>query len=133
MKIDSSNLRSWEGHLANTEKLSTLIGWLKLRACSLMLSNILLFFFLVGINTLVNVMAKFACMEETDSHVVHNERLEFLGDAVVEFLTSIHLFHLFPWLEEGGLATYRCASLGSNISFLCIEIKKKNRKSKKLE
>ena len=24
MKMDSSNLRSWEGHLANTEKLSTL-------------------------------------------------------------------------------------------------------------
>ena len=37
MKMDSSNLRSWEGHLANTEKLSTLIGWSKLRACSLML------------------------------------------------------------------------------------------------
>ena len=36
MKIDSSNLRSWEGHLANTEKLS-LIGWSKLKACSLML------------------------------------------------------------------------------------------------
>ena len=35
--MDSSNLRSWEGHLANTEKLSTLIGWSKLRACSLML------------------------------------------------------------------------------------------------
>ena len=37
MKIDLSNLRSWEGHLANTEKLSTLIGWSKLRSCSLML------------------------------------------------------------------------------------------------
>ena len=39
----------------------------------------------------------------------HNERLEFLGDAVVEFLTSIHLYFLFPDLEEGGLATYRAA------------------------
>ena len=37
--MDSSNLRSWEGHLANTEKLSILIGWSKLRACSLMLLN----------------------------------------------------------------------------------------------
>ena len=36
MKIDSTNLRSWEGHQANTEKLSTLFGWSKLRACSLM-------------------------------------------------------------------------------------------------
>ncbi|EPY79700.1 ribonuclease 3 isoform 5 [Camelus ferus] len=39
----------------------------------------------------------------------HNERLEFLGDAVVEFLTSVHLYYLFPSLEEGGLATYRTA------------------------
>ena len=33
----------------------------------------------------------------------------FLGDAVVEFITSVHLFHMFPDLEEGGLATYRAA------------------------
>ncbi|OCT74492.1 hypothetical protein XELAEV_18033471mg [Xenopus laevis] len=39
----------------------------------------------------------------------HSERLEFLGDAVVEFLTSVHLYYLFPLLEEGGLATYRTA------------------------
>ena len=39
----------------------------------------------------------------------HNERLEFLGDAVVEFITSVHLFYMFPDLEEGGLATYRAA------------------------
>lgn len=44
-----------------------------------------------------------------ESEITHNERLEFLGDAVVEFVTSIHLFHLFPGLEEGGLATYRAA------------------------
>jgi len=41
--------------------------------------------------------------------VKHNERLEFLGDAVVEFITSVHLFYMFPDLEEGGLATYRSA------------------------
>ena len=44
---------------------------------------------------------------ETESKVKHNERLEFLGDAVVEFITSVHLFYMFPDLEEGGLATYR--------------------------
>ena len=43
------------------------------------------------------------------SKVKHNERLEFLGDAVVEFITSVHLFYMFPDLEEGGLATYRAA------------------------
>ncbi len=47
--------------------------------------------------------------QETESSITHNERLEFLGDAVVEFLASIHLYHMFPDLEEGGLATYRAA------------------------
>lgn len=42
-------------------------------------------------------------------NIQHNERLEFLGDAVVEFLTSIHLYFMFPEIEEGGLATYRAA------------------------
>lgn len=62
-----------------------------------------------GINTLINIMSRFGRNLETESKITHNERLEFLGDAVVEFLTSIHLFHLFPSLEEGGLATYRAA------------------------
>lgn len=54
-------------------------------------------------------MSRFGKENETDSSITHNERLEFLGDAVVEFLTSIHLFFMFPDLEEGGLATYRAA------------------------
>ncbi|XP_021955109.1 ribonuclease 3 isoform X2 [Folsomia candida] len=62
-----------------------------------------------GITTLINIMAKFGSDQEMESEITHNERLEFLGDAVVEFVTSIHLFHLFPGLEEGGLATYRAA------------------------
>lgn len=62
-----------------------------------------------GINTLINIMSRFGKERETDSNITHNERLEFLGDAVVEFLTSIHLFFMFPDLEEGGLATYRAA------------------------
>nr|XP_031849478.1 ribonuclease 3 [Nomia melanderi] len=62
-----------------------------------------------GINTLINIMSRFGARTETESSIAHNERLEFLGDAVVEFLTSIHLFYMFPDLEEGGLATYRAA------------------------
>ena len=50
---------------------------------------------------------RFGKKDETESKVKHNERLEFLGDAVVEFITSVHLFYMFPDLEEGGLATYR--------------------------
>ncbi|GJQ74766.1 drosha [Trypoxylus dichotomus] len=62
-----------------------------------------------GINTLINIMSRFGRQHETESNITHNERLEFLGDAVVEFLSSIHLFYTFPDLEEGGLATYRAA------------------------
>ncbi|XP_060525203.1 ribonuclease 3 [Cylas formicarius] len=62
-----------------------------------------------GINTLINIMSRFGRQQETESNITHNERLEFLGDAVVEFLSSIHLFFSFPDLEEGGLATYRAA------------------------
>ncbi|CAG2165796.1 unnamed protein product [Oppiella nova] len=62
-----------------------------------------------GINMLINIMSRFGCHEETASNINHNERLEFLGDAVVEFMSSIHLYFMFPDLEEGGLATYRAA------------------------
>ncbi|XP_059386616.1 ribonuclease 3 [Carassius carassius] len=62
-----------------------------------------------GINTLINIMSRLGQDDPSPSRINHNERLEFLGDAVVEFLTSVHLYYLFPHLEEGGLATYRTA------------------------
>ncbi|XP_075976678.1 ribonuclease 3 drosha isoform X1 [Anticarsia gemmatalis] len=62
-----------------------------------------------GIVTLINIMSRFGKRSETESEIKHNERLEFLGDAVVEFLSSIHLFRMFPGLAEGGLATYRAS------------------------
>ncbi|XP_076455458.1 ribonuclease 3-like [Babylonia areolata] len=62
-----------------------------------------------GINILVDIMSRLGRKEEVVSEVPHNERLEFLGDAVVEFLSSVHLFFMFHWLEEGGLSTYRTA------------------------
>ncbi|CAK1582794.1 unnamed protein product [Parnassius mnemosyne] len=62
-----------------------------------------------GIVTLINIMSRFGKRSETESDIKHNERLEFLGDAVVEFLSSIHLFRMFPGLAEGGLATYRAS------------------------
>ncbi|XP_072139449.1 ribonuclease 3 isoform X1 [Mobula birostris] len=62
-----------------------------------------------GINTLINIMSRLGQDDPAPSRINHNERLEFLGDAVVEFLTSVHLYFLFPNLEEGGLATYRTA------------------------
>jgi len=36
-----------------------------------------------------------------------NERLEFLGDAILSFLTSLHLYHQFPQYPEGTLTNIR--------------------------
>lgn len=39
--------------------------------------------------------------------IVHNERLEFLGDAVLDLVISEHLFRRFPGLPEGELTKAR--------------------------
>ena len=39
----------------------------------------------------------------------HNERLEFLGDAVLELATTDFLFHKYPAKPEGELTAYRAA------------------------
>ena len=39
----------------------------------------------------------------------HNERLEFLGDAVLELATTEELYHRFPKEPEGELTIYRAA------------------------
>jgi ribonuclease-3 len=39
----------------------------------------------------------------------HNERLEFLGDAVLSFVVAEQLFREFPGLSEGDLSRYRAS------------------------
>ena len=39
----------------------------------------------------------------------HNERLEFLGDAVLELVVTDYLFHKYPDVTEGDLTSYRAA------------------------
>jgi ribonuclease III len=46
-------------------------------------------------------------VEATDEQ--DNERLEFLGDAVLDFITGAWLFERFPELDEGKLTTLRGA------------------------
>lgn len=43
------------------------------------------------------------------SHIEHNERLEFLGDAVLELIVSSYLYEHFPNLPEGELTKARAA------------------------
>ena len=39
----------------------------------------------------------------------HNERLEFLGDAVLELVITHYLFEKFPDRQEGEMTSYRSA------------------------
>ncbi|MBP9701682.1 MAG: ribonuclease III [Candidatus Pacebacteria bacterium] len=44
----------------------------------------------------------------------HNERLEFLGDAVLELAVTNFLYHKFPDRAEGDLTAYRSALVNTN-------------------
>ncbi|KFD67209.1 hypothetical protein M514_07574 [Trichuris suis] len=67
-----------------------------------------------GIQKLMEVMSQMGCKTAKESEAMNNERLEFLGDAVIEFLTTIHLYYMFSDLEEGGLATFRSTLVQNN-------------------
>jgi len=44
----------------------------------------------------------------------HNERLEFLGDAVLELVTTEELYARFPSKPEGDLTSIRAALVNTN-------------------
>lgn len=45
----------------------------------------------------------------------HNERLEFLGDAVLELVSTEHLFRMYPHAPEGELTAYRSALVNAQL------------------
>ncbi len=47
--------------------------------------------------------------ENPRTGLVHNERLEFLGDAVLELIATEYLYTTFPHQNEGDLTAYRSA------------------------
>jgi ribonuclease-3 len=47
--------------------------------------------------------------EHKDSELVHNERLEFLGDAVLELIVTDYLYEKYPNSAEGELTAFRSA------------------------
>lgn len=49
-------------------------------------------------------------INENPSYVLEdNERLEFLGDAILDFVTAEYLYHRFPEIPEGRLTNLRSA------------------------
>ena len=47
--------------------------------------------------------------EESDENYGNNERIEFLGDAVLDLVISEMLMEGFPELDEGGLSKFRAS------------------------
>ncbi len=47
--------------------------------------------------------------ENSDWNLPHNERLEFLGDAVLELIVTEELFNRFPDYAEGALTAFRAS------------------------
>ena len=45
--------------------------------------------------------------EHKNQHLESNERLEFLGDAVLELIVSLHLYKKYPQFSEGELTSWR--------------------------
>ena len=53
--------------------------------------------------------------EHPEFKLDHNERLEFLGDAVLEIIVTEHLFHSFPKTPEGDLTNWRASLVNSEM------------------
>jgi ribonuclease III len=49
--------------------------------------------------------------EHPDAGLESNERLEYLGDAVLTYVSSIYLYRLFPMFQEGQLTSIRAAAV----------------------
>lgn len=52
--------------------------------------------------------------EHKDAGLSHNERLEFLGDAVLELAVTHYLFDKFPEKDEGKMTSFRSALVKGN-------------------
>ncbi|MDD4412060.1 MAG: ribonuclease III [Patescibacteria group bacterium] len=53
--------------------------------------------------------------EHPEFHLGHNERLEFLGDAVLEIIVTEYLYHHFPDTPEGDLTDWRASLVNANL------------------
>jgi ribonuclease-3 len=51
--------------------------------------------------------------ENRNLNIDHNERLEFLGDAVLELIITDYLYHKYPGKPEGELTSYRSSLVNS--------------------
>lgn len=55
--------------------------------------------------------------EHTDFELGHNERLEFLGDAVLEIIVSEYLFNTYKDVPEGDLTNWRASLVNAKMLY----------------
>jgi ribonuclease-3 len=55
--------------------------------------------------------------EHPDFKIGHNERLEFLGDAVLEIIVTEYLYNEFPDTPEGDLTNWRASLVNSKMLY----------------
>ena len=66
---------------------------------------------------------KQAFLHSSKRETVNNERLEFLGDAILGAVIAEHLFKLFPYKDEGFLTQLRSKIVnGQNLQHLAVKI-----------
>ena len=63
---------------------------------------------------LIRALTHRSYFNEHPEVVEDNERLEFLGDAVLDFVVASWLYHRFPEMAEGDLTRIRAALVGNN-------------------
>jgi len=66
-----------------------------------------------NIGLLTRALTHRSYFNEHKDAVEDNERLEFLGDAVLDFMVAAWLYHRFPEMAEGQLTRLRAALVGN--------------------
>lgn len=67
-----------------------------------------------NLDLLIEALTHRSYLNENKDAGSHNERLEFLGDAVLELASTRFLFDRFPNKPEGELTAYRAALVNTN-------------------
>src|SRR5512143_1562074 len=62
-----------------------------------------------NISLLTRALTHRSYVNENPTSVEYNERLEFLGDAVLDFIVGAWVYHHFPEMPEGDLTKMRSA------------------------
>ena len=66
-----------------------------------------------NLDLLVEALTHRSYLNENPNALEDNERLEFLGDAVLDFMVGAWLYHHFPEMMEGHLTRLRAALVGN--------------------